>query len=136
PHPAREYRVWLPVEIDRYGKESILRNEITNLAGEGDPGDVVQHLHDRRITLRAEGCNQPEQVRDGEERRAAGNAANEAIAEYRRVMRHPFHLHGNQRQEWHESNGEPVKHDHAVADAREIVVVKVEGGDLIRAQGG
>src|SRR5579859_1996749 len=129
--PGLEHWPWLAVEEDGESEKDALGDEEADLTGEGDPGQVIEKLDQRRVSLRAESGNQPEQVRYAKQRRSAGHAPQEAEGEDRRAMRHPADLHHDQHKERDQRDPEPVEHDHAVADAREIVRVAIKGGNLL-----
>ena len=131
-HPWLEDRSGLAVEIDRQGEDHALRDQESDLAGEGHPREIVEQKGQLRVPLRAEGGEEPEQVGHEEDRGAAGRARDDAVREDRRAMGHPANLHHDQRQERDQPHREPVEHDHAVADAREVLRVAIEGSDLLR----
>ena len=131
-HPGLEYRPGLPVEVDRQGDEHALPDQEADLAREGHPGEIVEELGQLRVPFRAEGGEEPEQVGDQEERGSAGRAPEQGIREDRRAMRHPANLQHDQHQDRDQPHAEPVEQDHAVADAREVLRVAIESGDLLR----
>ena len=131
-HPGPEDRSRLAVEIDRQGEDHALRDQESDLAREGHPREIVEQQGQLRVPLRAEGGEEPEQIGHEEDRGAAGRARDDGVREDRRAMRHPPNLQHDQRQDRDQPHREPVEDDHAVANAREVLRIAIEGRDLLR----
>ena len=130
--PWLEDRSGLAVEEDRQGENHALRDQESDLAGEGHPREIVEQLDQLWVPFRAEGREEPEQVGQEKDRGAAGRARDHAVREDRGAMSHPPNLHHDQRQKRDQPHREPIEDDHAVANAGEVLRIAVEGCNLLR----